>query len=496
MEKGQSVELLNQSQTKIEDENNENWHFSAPTPEQLTGQVLKPLNQDSVSPTSPSIKIIPSKDSEIEGLLPQSKSVREFERTPPPLDRFYLTYFIILIHGIAVLLSWNMIITAGSYFTAYKLNTTISEDTDYRKSFLIYVIWASQIPQFLFSFINLFVHFGGSLTKRIVYSVSIMIVLYMLMVVLALVDSSSWPYEFFIITMCAVALMNACNGVYQNSIFGVAGQLPERYSNAVILGNNISGTLCAVIMLISKWSSPDLRTSGIVYFVAVLLVLIIAFNSYFLLPYLKFYFYYQKLHKLHHKNESGVQEKQTFAELFGELWSVFLEIKLQCFNIWFLFFVTLSMFPAVISTVTPRGEFFISKDYFALVTCYLFFNVFAMIGNVLPNFFLWPGPKNVVFPILLRALFIPFFMLSNSGEKRRESAPVWFENEWTYIIGVIIFSLSSGYYSSLPMMYAPGEVINKKHKSKAGQVSAFFLIFGVFSGSMFSKLWVFFLEKP
>ncbi|VDM76555.1 unnamed protein product [Strongylus vulgaris] len=65
-----------------------------------------------------------------------------------------------------------------------------------------------------------------------------------------------------------------------------------------------------------------------------------------------------------------------------------------------------------------------------------------------------PGPRTLIFPVLARLLFIPYFMLCNYNVDDRVM-PVVFKNEWWFIIGNIIMAFTSGYFSSLGMMYAP-----------------------------------------
>ena len=47
---------------------------------------------------------------------------------------------------------------------------------------------------------------------------------------------------------------------------------------------NISGTLTAVLAIISIASTPNPRTSAIYYFIAAIFVLLVAFDTYFALP--------------------------------------------------------------------------------------------------------------------------------------------------------------------------------------------------------------------
>ena len=56
-------------------------------------------------------------------------------------------------------------------------------------------------------------------------------------IVLAMVETSTWPSVFFYLTIGSVVLLNMANGVYQNTVYGLAARLPFRYTGAVVLGS-------------------------------------------------------------------------------------------------------------------------------------------------------------------------------------------------------------------------------------------------------------------
>jgi len=57
-------------------------------------------------------------------------------------------------------------------------------------------------------------------------------------------------------------------------------------------------------------------------------------------------------------------------------------------------------------------------------------------------------------PVLLRVVFIPFFMFCNFKPEKR-TLPVLFGNDYLYCFVGIVMALTSGYFSSLSMMFAP-----------------------------------------
>jgi len=150
------------------------------------------------------------------------------------------------------------------------------------------------------------------------------------------------------------------------------------------------------------------------------------------------------------QNSTGTKSRTPY-------WTIFKKCLPQCFNVFFVFFVTLSIFPSVCSDIKQADpNFFFEGLYYTAVTCFLTFNVTAMLFNMISSLGQWPGPKFLVIPVLLRVLFIPFFLFCNYqplGVTR--TLPVFFENDWVYWTGAVLFGLTSGYYSSLAMMYCP-----------------------------------------
>jgi equilibrative nucleoside transporter 1/2/3 len=202
-------------------------------------------------------------------------------------DRLKLVYWIMIIHGVGVLMPWNMFITAQDYFIQYKFG---GRCTDYSRNFLSYLGVCAQLPNVLLNGLNFVFHFGGSLTKRIVFCICIIIAIFIMTAVLAMVDSSNWPGGvFFAITMVSIAILNSATGVYQNCVYGVAAWFPFSYTNAVIMGNNLSGTWTAIILIITIAASPSQRTAAIYYFLTAVVVLLICLDSYFILPHCRFY---------------------------------------------------------------------------------------------------------------------------------------------------------------------------------------------------------------
>ena len=63
------------------------------------------------------------------------------------------------------------------------------------------------------------------------------IIILIITIVLAMVETSSWPTPFFYLTIVCVIVLNMANGIYQNTVYGLAARLPVKYTGAVVLGS-------------------------------------------------------------------------------------------------------------------------------------------------------------------------------------------------------------------------------------------------------------------
>lgn len=72
--------------------------------------------------------------------------------------------------------------------------------------------------------------------------------------------------------------------MYQNSVYGMAAKLPGKYTGAVVLGSNISGTFTAIVNILSSTMSSSVTTAAIYYFITAMFVLLVCFDTYFALP--------------------------------------------------------------------------------------------------------------------------------------------------------------------------------------------------------------------
>lgn len=410
----------------------------------------------------------------------------------PPKDKYCAVYLIMLLHGVGTLMAWNMFITiAPMYFVDYKLKEHVNGtmvETDYSKQFFSYLGICSQLPNLLLNFVNIFMDAKGGLNRRIGVSLIIVGIVCLITTVFVKIDTSNMVTQFFFFTMITVIILNGANGIYQNSIYGLAAAFPASFTNAIVLGNNFCGTFVSVINIITITTFRESVTNAaLAYFLIALLTIVACFVTFFMLPKLEFYNYYMKKHSLEQDNAEGAVKEskvKVYANTFKQCW-------VQCLSVFLVFFATLTIFPAIMADIKPYKAspndpytFFIPEGLFTPITTFLLFNLFAMLGSMTANFVQWPSPKLIIVPAVARLLLIPIMMMCNFRPDRRVF-PVYITSDYVYIVFAILMSFTSGYFSSVGMMYAP-KVVESSKAPVAGMMSAFFLICGICGGIAFT----------
>ncbi|KAH9419244.1 Nucleoside transporter [Dermatophagoides pteronyssinus] len=450
-----------------------------------------------------------------------------------PNDRLKLIFIIFFINGIGTLLPWNMLINADKYFVSYKLNVTDSTPAvdNYRNSFLSYLGIASKAPNILLQIINMFIgaHGVGNLAHRITYSLVAQILVFIFIIAMAIIDSSSWPSIFFWLTMMSAVAINLANGIYQGCVYGLAARFPMKYTNSVTMGMNVSGTIAAILMIISIALSPKENVEALIFFSCAIIILFICLIGQFFVNKNEFYRFYaipsmmnsnlnliksinacpscfEKGHsetsnnncphlsralersvsyngKSSHDKQPLIESKmQQYLQVLRSIWMLLINILL-------IYVVSLSLFPTVHARIVPKDNI-ISHVYFSPVFCFLSFNLFATMGNLIAQYIQWPGPRHLIIFSLIRLLFIPFFLYCNyyPGDGLHRSLPVIFDHDWMYIIGSITMAVSSGYFSSLCMMYAP-KCVPSHLATISGQMAALTILLGILIGINISLIY-------
>eukprot|EP01061_Rhynchopus_euleeides_P009089 TRINITY_DN18247_c1_g4_i1.p1 TRINITY_DN18247_c1_g4~~TRINITY_DN18247_c1_g4_i1.p1 ORF type:complete len:491 (+),score=201.55 TRINITY_DN18247_c1_g4_i1:129-1601(+) len=167
----------------------------------------------------------------------------------------------------------------------------------------------------------------------------------------------------------------------------------------------------------------------------------------------------------------AVEPKEEQISADGEplgVMVVFRKIFPMAFAVWLTLFVSIAVFPGVVSRIpSPLG------DGWFTTWMILLYNFGDNLGRILPQ---WVKPsRNVVLVMsILRIAFVPAFILCVSVI----TEPVW------PILFMAGMSITNGWLASLCMMYGP-EVrgFSQEERGTAGNIMCFSLLLGITFGS-------------
>ncbi|NP_001090772.1 equilibrative nucleoside transporter 3 [Xenopus tropicalis] len=182
-------------------------------------------------------------DSEQESLLGEHR-VKPY-RIHKPVDHYCCTYIIFFLLGIGTSLPWNFFCTAKHYWIYKFRNCTdaplierhdASDISDYFES---YFSIASAVPSVPCLILNFFLVNRVSSKVRILSSLVVILLVFVLTTVLVKVDTSAWTKEFFVLTLSCVVILSGAANILAASIFGITGQFPMKNSQALVSGKMV-----------------------------------------------------------------------------------------------------------------------------------------------------------------------------------------------------------------------------------------------------------------
>ncbi|XP_061766493.1 equilibrative nucleoside transporter 3 [Nerophis ophidion] len=405
-----------------------------------------------------------------------------------PDDRYCLVYIIFFLMGIGSLLPWNFFITAKSYWLYKMSNGTEERRSDFSDYFESYLTFASTVPSVLCLILNYILVNRLSPNVRILSSLFVILLVFVVTTVLVKVDVSHCKSEFFTGTLVSVAIVSGASNIFCGSVFGISGHFPMRISQALIAGQAMGGTLSAVASVADLALAEDVTDSALAYFLTADIFILLCIFAYLLLPKLAFSRRYMEAAPFNNPSESS-DAATTFH--IPPLKPILRKTWVLGLSVFSVFCVSILVFPAVSSGIQS-----VNKDsgspwtttYFVPLTCFLLYNVADFCGRQATVWLQVPGPASRVLPalVLCRSALVPLIIFCNY-QPRDHLHTVLFTHDAYPVVFNCLLGLSNGYLGTLPMIYGP-KVVPREQAEATGVVMSFFLTLGLAVGSALSLL--------
>lgn len=393
----------------------------------------------------------------------------------PPKDVFHFAYLVYFTLGAGFLLPWNAFITAVDYFSY--LYPSVPVDRVFSVGYMI----SGLIPL-------LFIVGWGAHRLSVSTRINIGLALFTLCLLVVpvmdavYVEGVRGQYSGYYVTVGAVAVSGVGDALVQGGVVGAAGELPERYMQAVCAGTAASGVLVSAMRIVTKAIFPQdahgLRKSANVYFgvsIAIMIICIVCYNIADRLPVVRHYKDIKLQAQKEEINEKGLVSGKAWR---STLWDIIGRVKWFGIGIFLIYVVTLSIFPGYI-TEDVHSE--VLKDWYPiiLITGY---NVFDLLGKSLPAVYLLENVNVAFAGSAARLLFYPLFLGCLHG-------PQFFRTEIPVTVLTCLLGLTNGYFTAILMILAPKSV-PIQHAETTGIVIVVILVLGLAVGSVVSWFWV------
>ncbi|KAB2052929.1 hypothetical protein ES319_A12G153000v1 [Gossypium barbadense] len=333
---------------------------------------------------------------------PDSESVLLLRTSLKPEDKFNLGYIIYFTLGVGFLLPWNSFITAVDYFSY--LYPEASVDRVFAVVYMVVGLACLLVIVFYAHKSEAYMRINVGLG---IFVVSLIVVPVMDAVY---IKGRVGLYDGFYVTVGLLALAGIGDALVQGGLIGAAGELPERYMQAIVAGSGGSGVLVSMLRILTKAVFPQdadgLRKSAYLYFftsIVFMVICIVLYNVAHKLPIMQ---YYEELKAEAVKEEKAEKGPMTGPVWRATLWNIVGTVKWYGFGIVLIYVVTLSIFPGYI---TEDVHSLVLKDWYPvlLITGY---NVFDLVGKSLTAVYLLENAKVAISACVVRLLFFPLFI--------------------------------------------------------------------------------------
>ncbi|KAI9891727.1 MAG: hypothetical protein M1814_002477 [Vezdaea aestivalis] len=424
---------------------------------------------------------------------PVDEDASETDRLQPGkhVDAFsWISYFIFMLLGIAMLWTWNMFLAANPYFQRrYADNPWIL------KNFQSIFLCAATLANMGTMLVLAKKQVNASYPKRIIASLFLSMTCFMLLALSAVLTDGASPGVYLAFVIFIVFVANTGSGLIQNGVFAyVQGFSQSSYTQAIMVGQGVAGVLPCIAQIVSVQAvnvespmekSPGARSSdehrtakaALSYFLVA-----VGVSSITLLAFL--FLRRRKPAALALMTDHDTPQQRPVAML-----TLFSKLRWHSIAIFFSFALTM-LFPVytqAITSVRPpnRTPPLLQKDSFIPLGL-LMWNIGDLSGRLITAvpFFSRPQyPKLILTMSICRILFIPLYHLCNLDGK---GAVVNSDAFYLFVVQ-LGFGLSNGWVGSTCMM-APKFYVNDREKEVAGAYMGLMLVAGLSVGSFLSFL--------
>jgi equilibrative nucleoside transporter 1/2/3 len=366
-----------------------------------------------------------------------------------PKDKCYATYILFYALGVVTLITSNFFTTATDYwmykfrdpasFQDYNDGNKTSMQAEFTSDFSIISTVGNMAS---ISFTTHFLMKKLSIVKRIIGALCGVIAIFILTCIFAKVNTDSWQRAFFILTLIKGFALTGFCGCFMVTVFQLAVKFPPRYMITLFSGQSICGVLAALVQIFALGVTENPTTRGLIYFLMGMFFVFLTLVGFLIST--------RRSRFFQHHSAKIVEAKRP--KMSKEIVvSVLQKNKFYLGSLFIVLGSSIMLHPGVTTLVlsVDKGNGNKWNDvFFGPVISFLFYYLFDYIGRECGITLKKPSNEIVIFVIsCCRIALVPMILLCNA--QPREHLPVTFNNDYAYIIFIILFAFSNGYIVNL-----------------------------------------------
>lgn len=393
----------------------------------------------------------------------------EYDR--PSKSSGLIIYWAYFIYGVAMLLPWNVFITASEYFS-YRF-----QGSGHEENFQNYFSAYSNCANLVALAVLLWLRRSQMLSKMGVFvPLTINALIFLFYMITSLMTAISADF-YFKITILFMVVTGITTAMLQLSVLADASQLLPKYMQGVMSGQGIAGVSVSLFSFLTMILGGDGRSVFFYFFSAFLVTLSGIIGRFMLQRNTE----YQRMLRTSDTNMEmvSVEEEEGHTSQTNVTMRdiVFRKSTGYISTVIYIYVITLALFPSITVQVTSANG--IESSIF-MSFHFLLFNIGDWIGRTLPIFEACQvsSSRFLLGLALLRTLFLPVF--TSLAEDRIHS-------DFLFFSSVLLLSISNGWLTSLVFMAAPKNYPIAS-KPLVGSIMSFALVIGLALGGVSSFL--------
>lgn len=277
--------------------------------------------------------------------------------------------------------------------------------------------------------------------------------------------------------LAGVAFIAGSAAYLQNAVVALCSIFGGQAMGLMLSGQGVVGAIIAAVQLAAAYrvqrADPSGAATALFAFATAFMALVLAAFAWLVRT--------QRFRRTYSGYEAATVAHAVHAQGSSrrDLLDVQRKVALLSLSVFYIYVVTLSVYPALTARVISHGE---TPPLVFIAWHLLAFNLSDVAGRTLPSITgpLLSNPKIIAVAVLARTAFVPAFLACNFG--KGGGLPDWF-----FFACVVAFGLSNGLLStSIFVCAAEDGEMEDTQRASAGAILSFWLTIGLAAGSALS----------